>query len=76
MSKIIAAAVTTLFLTASPIAYAQGPAPAPLERLTAGDVSALTDARINLVKAALQLTPEQEKLWPAVEGAIRTRACV
>ena len=30
--------------------------------------------RIDLVKAALQLTPEQEKLWPAVETAIRGRA--
>jgi hypothetical protein len=34
----------------------------------------LTNARINLVKAALQLTPDQEKYWPAVEDAIRTRA--
>jgi hypothetical protein len=50
MSKIIAAAVTTLVLTASPIAYAQGPAPGPMEHLTKGDVSALTDARINLVR--------------------------
>jgi hypothetical protein len=34
----------------------------------------LTNARINLVKAALQLTPDQQKYWPAVEDAIRTRA--
>ena len=34
----------------------------------------LTDARIGIVKAALQLTPEQEKLWPPVEEAIRARA--
>jgi hypothetical protein len=34
----------------------------------------LTDARINIIKAALQLTPDQEKYWPAVEDAIRTRA--
>jgi hypothetical protein len=26
------------------------------------------------VKAALQLTPDQEKSWPAVEAAIRSRA--
>jgi len=37
-------------------------------------LSALTDARINMTKAALQLTPDQEKYWPAVEDAIRTRA--
>jgi hypothetical protein len=30
--------------------------------------------RIDLVKAALQLTPDQEKLWPPVENAIRARA--
>ena len=34
----------------------------------------MTDARIKIVKAALQLTPEQEKFWPAVEDAIRIRA--
>jgi LTXXQ motif family protein len=74
MSKIVAAVVTTLFLTASPLAYAQTPGSGAAERVTAGDVSALTDARINLVKAALQLTPDQEKLWPAVDDAIRARA--
>jgi zinc resistance-associated protein len=31
-------------------------------------------ARIGIVKAALQLTPEQAKYWPAVEEAIRNRA--
>jgi hypothetical protein len=36
--------------------------------------SDMTDVRVNLVKAALQLTPDQEKLWPAVEDTIRTRA--
>ena len=51
---ILLAAVTTFFLTASPLAYAQVAAVAAVERLSAGDVSALTDARINLVKAALQ----------------------
>jgi hypothetical protein len=30
--------------------------------------------RIDLTKAALQLTPDQEKYWPAVESAIRARA--
>ena len=34
----------------------------------------MTDARIKLVKAALQLTPDQEKLWPPIEEAIRARA--
>jgi ribosomal 50S subunit-associated protein YjgA (DUF615 family) len=34
----------------------------------------LTDIRVGVIKAALQLTPEQDKLWPAVEEAIRARA--
>ena len=34
----------------------------------------MTDARIGIVKAVLQLTPEQAKYWPAVEEAIRARA--
>ena len=48
--------------------------PATPERLSAADQKTLTDLRIDLVKAALQLTPEQEKLWPPVESAIRARA--
>ncbi len=38
------------------------------------DLNALTDARVGIIKAALQLTPEQEKYWPALEEAIRARA--
>jgi hypothetical protein len=38
-----------------------------------GDFNALTDARVGIIKAALQLTPDQEKYWPAVEEAIRAR---
>jgi hypothetical protein len=34
----------------------------------------LTDARIEITKDALQLTPEQQKYWSAVEDAIRNRA--
>jgi hypothetical protein len=42
-------------------AYAQDvSSPVPSQ----ADFKALTDARIAVVKAALQLTPEQEKLWP------------
>jgi hypothetical protein len=37
-------------------------------------VGTLTDARVNVVKNTLQLTPDQEKLWPAIEDAIRARA--
>src|SRR5262249_22921948 len=42
--------------------------------LSPTDLKALPDARVALVKAALQLTPEQEKYWPALEEAIRARS--
>ena len=38
------------------------------------DTKRLTDLRVGLVHAALQLTPEQEKYWPALEEAIRARS--
>jgi hypothetical protein len=76
MLKTVVAGTTALLLTAS-IANAQSAqtsSTAPSERLNAADRNNLTDMRIDLVKAALQLTPEQEKLWPPVESAIRARA--
>ena len=76
MLKIVVAGTTALFLTASPIANAQTSqtSSAGPERLNAADRTTLTDMRIDLVKAALQLTPDQEKYWPAVESAIRAKA--
>ena len=41
---------------------------------SAADLNNLTDMRVGVVKAALQMTPDQEKYWPAVEEAIRARA--
>jgi hypothetical protein len=78
MLKTVVIGTTALFLTASSIANAQSsqtssPTPAP-QRLNANDQNTLTDMRVDLVKAALQLTPEQEKYWPAVESAIRAGA--
>jgi hypothetical protein len=40
-------------------------------RLSPEDRAALVDARIAAVHAGLKLTPDQEKLWPPVEGAVR-----
>ena len=74
MLRMVAAGVAALFLTASPVAYAQAQSSEATDRLSGADLSALTDARINIVKAALQLTPDQEKLWPPIEDAIRARA--
>jgi LTXXQ motif family protein len=77
MLKTVVIGTTALFLTASSIANAQSsqiPSAAAPERLNATDQNTLTDMRVDLVKAALQLTPEQEKYWPAVESAIRANA--
>jgi len=77
MMKIVVVGTTALFLTASSIANAQTAqtsSPATPERLNVADRNTLTDMRVDLVKAALQLTPEQEKYWPAVESAIRQGA--
>ena len=83
MLKTVAAGLTALFVTASSLAYAQAPSATTTAttggdqqgaRLSAADLNALTDARIGIVKAALQLTPAQAKYWPAVEEAIRNRA--
>ena len=40
-------------------------------RMSPEDRAAFTDARIAAVKAGLKLTPDQEKLWPPVETAVR-----
>ena len=72
MFRIAATGLTALFITASPLAYAQ--APSAELHITAADLAQLTDMRVNIVEAALQLTPDQEKYWPAIEDAIRTRA--
>jgi hypothetical protein len=74
MLKIVAAGVTALLFTASPLVCAETPTAQEQEGLSAAQLSALTDARINIVYNALQMTPDQEKYWPAVEDAIRTRA--
>jgi LTXXQ motif family protein len=76
MIKKIAVAATAVLITASPLAYAAETSSTVGMRhpITGADLNALTDARVGLIKAALQLTPDQEKYWPAVEEAIRTRS--
>jgi hypothetical protein len=75
MMKTVVIGTTALFLTASSIANAQSAQSSPpAAPVSAEDEKTLTDLRIDLVKAALQLTPAQEKLWPPVESAIRARA--
>jgi len=43
-------------------------------RLSPEDRAAFADARIAAVHAGLKLTPDQEKLWPPVESAVRDMA--
>ncbi|HVI13518.1 MAG TPA: Spy/CpxP family protein refolding chaperone [Pseudolabrys sp.] len=74
MLKIVTAGAAALFVAASPLAYAQTPSATAPERISLADWNKLTDLRIDLVKSALQLTPDQQKLWPAVETAIRSNA--
>ena len=74
MLKTITGISTALFVAGSSLAFAQDSGARKLSQISQSDLSALTDARIGVVKAALQLTPEQQKYWPAVEDAIRARA--
>jgi len=77
MWKSVLAGTTALALAGGSLAYAQqGPrqGDAPRWRPSAEDVTAFGDARIAGLKAGLKLTAEQEKLWPAVEQALRARA--
>jgi hypothetical protein len=76
MLKTISAGMTVLaVVTGASIAYAQSPFAGPVsQRITAADLNALTDARIAIIKGTLQLSADQEKYWPAIEEAIRTRA--
>jgi zinc resistance-associated protein len=46
----------------------------PHWQLSAEDMKAFTDARVTALKAGLELKPEQEKNWPAVDAAIRDMA--
>src|SRR5258708_16476715 len=74
MWKALIAGTTMLTIAGSPLASAQQSSPAERShraQLTADDIAAFTDARIAALKAALKLTPAQEKNWPAVEQAVR-----
>ena len=42
-----------------------------MDRFSPEDREPFADARIAALRAGLKLTPDQEKLWPAVEDAIR-----
>ena len=76
MQKYLWVALAAVVISGSSFqAHAQIPAPgAARDRMSATEQATLADARIAIVKAVLQLTPQQEKHWPAVEEAIRSRS--
>jgi hypothetical protein len=77
MSKFIAYAISALFIATPSLALAQTARPLQEARaLQEARVESreLTEIRIDVVKNALQLSPEQAKYWPAIEEAIRARA--
>ena len=54
--------------------YRSAEHPRPSPEQMAENASAMTDARIAALKTGLRLTPDQEKLWPALETALRASA--
>ena len=79
MRKGMIGTVAALFIVGVPMADAQqttsGQGGMPESgRLNQAEFKVLTDIRVGVIRAALQLSPDQEKLWPAVEEAIRARA--
>jgi hypothetical protein len=74
MKKLILASVAVLVLAGSTAVYAQH---RPWwynhvhSRMNPEDRAAFADARIAAVKAGLKLTPDQDKLWPPVEAAVK-----
>ena len=75
MSKFTVAAIAALAIAGSTAVYAQH-RPWFSEhmqhaRMSPEDRAAFLDARIAAVHAGLKLTPDQEKLWPPVEAAVR-----
>jgi len=73
MPRMMLAGLAALAITIAPPAFAQM-SMTKTELPSESDLKALTDLRIALIKGVLQLTPDQAKLWPAVEDAIRSRA--
>jgi hypothetical protein len=72
MKKILLAGTAALVLAGSTAVYAQHrPWFHGHMRMSAEDRAAFADARIAAVHAGLKLTPDQEKLWPPVETAVK-----
>jgi zinc resistance-associated protein len=86
MLKPVIAATAVLAIAGSSLVYAQqrfgdhggfGQRGARSEHhhpVSPADLAAFTDARIAALKAGLELTPDQQKNWPAFEQALRDLA--
>ena len=75
MKTTILAGVAALALAGSTAVYAQHRSWSHEHtQLSLQDRTAFADARIAAVHAGLTLTPDQEKLWPPVEQAVRDLA--
>jgi hypothetical protein len=72
MRKVLLAGIAVLAIVGTTVVYAQNrPWFHQHMRLSPEDRAAFVDARIAGVHAGLKLTPDQEKLWPPVEAAVR-----
>ena len=79
MNRMMIGAVALVMGMGSSLACAETTAPRAdgeqdEQMLSRADLNALTDARLGVIKAALQMTPDQAKYWPAIEEAVRARA--
>lgn len=86
MLKRVITATAVLAIAGSSIVYAQQRFGGPegfghggwraehRHRPSPADMAAFTDARIAALKAGLELTPDQQKNWPAFEQALRDLA--
>src|ERR1700743_2327283 len=72
MKKVFLAGIAALAIAGSTVAYAQNRQWFHEHmHMSPEDRAAFADARIAAVHAGLKLTPDQEKLWPPVEAAVR-----
>lgn len=72
MKKLLLAGAAIAVIAGSTAVYAQHrPWMHHQMRMNPEDRAAFADARIAAVKAGLKLTPDQDKLWPPIESAVR-----
>ena len=72
MKNVFLAGVAALAIAGTTMVYAQNRSwHHEHARMSPEDRAAFADARIAAVHAGLKLTPDQEKLWPPLEAAVR-----